>query len=98
MSVLDFQGRAERREYWIAFFVVGFTISALTAWSDYTNDTGIIIINILFTLVLCWWQVATSVRRLRDANASMWWIFPLFVPLVCLIPLIAIGFWKSHDA
>ena len=90
-----FEGKATRQEYWaimlittLFVFVGQFMAGFLEAFLG--NAIFVILIIIATLLVLCL-QVATIVRRLRDAELNRWWIVTALIPILSLIPLIVFG-------
>jgi uncharacterized membrane protein YhaH (DUF805 family) len=85
---VDFEGRANRREFW-TFILVNLVISAILAnFLPYLGS--------LFSLVIIVPTVAVSVRRLHDVGQSGWMLLVGLIPLIGLIILIYFYVQKSQ--
>ncbi|MCF0191361.1 MAG: DUF805 domain-containing protein [Marinilabiliaceae bacterium] len=69
-----FSGRASRSEFWwfyLATIIISYVVSAICG----TGSTTAIFISCAITFVLTFFpSLAVSVRRLRDAGFSPWWL------------------------
>ena len=78
----DFNGRANRREFWtfvLINIVIGMALVAATG--DAANDQPGLL-AMLFYLAALLPTIAVSARRLHDTNRSGWWQLVSLVPLV----------------
>lgn len=92
-----FEGRANRREYWmftlvnfLIFFVMSLIISA-------TSGYGGIIFSDIYMLFILLPSISLQARRLHDINLSAWWILLCFIPLVGSIILFIMNLIKGDD-
>ncbi|MEX1013941.1 MAG: DUF805 domain-containing protein [Candidatus Paceibacterota bacterium] len=77
---IDFEGRANRMEFW-TFILVNLVISAILAnIFPYLGS--------LFSLAIIVPSIAVSVRRLHDVGQSGWLLLVGLIPLIGLIILI----------
>ena len=78
----DFNGRANRREFW-TFVLINIVIGMVLvgATGDATNDQPGLL-AMLFYLAALLPTIAVSARRLHDTNRSGWWAWLALVPVV----------------
>ena len=67
--ILDFQGRSRRSEFWWWMLIVMIANWVLTS---FTSD--ILVSSIIATIVM-FFGLAVTVRRLHDADKSVWWVY-----------------------
>lgn len=89
-----FSGRARRKEFWM-FVLFNLIFSWGLTFIDmgvgfYDEETGLSILNNIYSLFVLIPGLAVSVRRLHDINKSGWWILIAIVPLVGAIWLIVL--------
>ena len=82
----SFEGTATRSEYWA---MVLFTM--LGAFVGLMFIEAAPIVSLVVFVVTLWYQVATTVRRIRDTGNNVWWILTLLIPFVAFIATIAFG-------
>ncbi len=75
----DFNGRAQRQEYWM-FTLVAVIINVLL--SIIGGILGTAVIGMIFGLAVLVPSVAAGVRRLHDTGRSGWWMLIALVPLI----------------
>lgn len=82
----SFEGRATRSEYWamILIAMVGAVVGMM-----FLEAAPLVALVVLVAVL--WYQVATTVKRIRDTGNNVWWILTLFIPFVALIATIAFG-------
>lgn len=82
----SFEGRATRSEYWamILIAMVGGVVGMM-----FLEAAPLVALVVLVAVL--WYQVATTVKRIRDTGNNVWWILTLFIPFVALIATIAFG-------
>jgi uncharacterized membrane protein YhaH (DUF805 family) len=85
--------RTSRREYWLACAIYCASVLALIAVTILTGDAPgtflvdpIALLSLLLTCVL----VCVTIRRLRDAAVSTWWVLLFFFPMIFNWPLLQI--------
>lgn len=86
----NFNGVAKRQEYWA---VIVLSILAIIVGSVALLDLsglGTLVALAIFVATI-WAILATTVRRLRDAGLSIWWILTLFIPYVSFVAQIVFG-------
>ena len=76
----DFNGRADRSEYW--WFVLFIVIVSLATSMVSSVLSG------LFSLGTLLPSIAAATRRLHDTNRSGWWQLMLIIPVIGAIVLI----------
>ena len=93
----NFNGVAKRQEYWavhiiaVLAMIVGFVVL------EGNNGLGALVALGIFITAL-WAILATTIRRLRDAGLSTWWILATFVPYVGTVATIVFGCVGSKKA
>ena len=91
-----FSGKAKRQEYW-GVIVVTLLLTVFPATILMANPTpSSALFFIASMLMIGWVQVATTVRRLRDAGLSLFWILSLLIPYVGWIAFIVFGVVESE--
>ena len=55
------------------------------------STTLLLLVALVVLVAVLWYQVATTVKRIRDTGNNVWWILTLFIPFVALIATIAFG-------
>lgn len=86
----NFNGVAKRQEYWavhviaVLAMIVGFVVL------EGSGGLGALVALGIFITAL-WAILATTIRRLRDAGLSTWWILATFVPYVGTVATIVFG-------
>jgi len=79
-NLLNFKGRASRKEYWL--LVLAFYVLILLIASFHEAFLGTrIALSILFLLTFTA-LISTTVRRLHDINKSGWLFFLRFIPFI----------------
>ena len=100
MHILSFGGRATRSEYWGLYLLGVVAGSALSIWDLNTitptvGNESIVFLELMAILssyiLVIWCLLATTARRIRDADASWAWFVFCWAPFVFLI----IGCWRS---
>ena len=87
-----FSGRAQRAEYWyfVLFYILilfGLTlIDSITG--SYSAESGMGLLEGIFTLLLLIPSIAVGARRLHDTGRSGWWLLIALIPLVGAIVLL----------
>lgn len=78
----DFQGRLQRRAYWMT--ILGLCIlqilSILVSFIGPVSPLSAIVL--IYTNII---MLNVSIRRLRDVGRSGWWMLCVFVPLLNLV-------------
>jgi transcriptional regulator with XRE-family HTH domain len=75
----DFDGRADRADYWWLFSFVMLALAIATV----AHPGLAIIVGLICLLPLC----SAGIRRLRDAGHSGWWQLMFLVPFGFVVPL-----------
>ena len=86
----NFNGTAKRQEYWavIILSIVAMAIGFVVL--EGSGGLGALIALVLFVGTL-WAVLAVTVKRLRDAGLSVWWILAILVPYVGTVATIVFG-------
>ena len=90
-NIFSFEGTTLRSDYWwimiLSLLVLAFFwVVAITTLSG----MGVLLASIA-SIVTLWIQIATTMRRLRDAGQNVRWVIALFVPFLNLAAFIS--FW-----
>lgn len=88
----SFEGTAKRQEYWAMVI-----LSVVLAIVVFVLAESQPVLLVLLVGVL-WYNLATTVRRIRDTGMSMWWMVAFFVPYLNTVVGIVFGIIKSADA
>ena len=98
MSYLSFKGTAGRSEYWgvTVITTIGFMIAIAigTALLATVEITGMIVgglVMLASVIFYCWFFLAVTIKRCRDAGINPWWTAACFLPYVGIIPWIVFG-------
>ena len=93
----NFSELATRSEYWgvmLISWVVGLLALGigLVFWTvGWVGAFFGVIIILTFGVITFWLNLATTVRRCRDAGINVWFVLTLFIPYINWIPLIVFG-------
>jgi len=84
-KAFDFQGRANRMQYWM-FVLVVFIVSSILilGWEYGGQNLGPILgfVYAIWILVLFIPSLSIMVRRLHDTGRSGWWVLISFLPII----------------
>jgi uncharacterized membrane protein YhaH (DUF805 family) len=83
----NFDGRANRRKFWIAVLVI-VAVKVVLAILDYATDQSRMVqaLNSMLNIVLLIVAIAVGVKRLHDRNKSGWYLLLFyFVPGVLVV-------------
>tara|TARA_B110000467_G_scaffold159865_1_gene178201 strand:+ start:651 stop:1553 length:903 start_codon:yes stop_codon:yes gene_type:complete len=81
----NFKDRASRSEYWYFQLV----LSPIYIWSQFpSNDTQILVIQLILTFGLLIPGISAGVRRLHDRDKSGWFMLISFIPILGAIFLL----------
>ena len=86
-NYFDFKGTAKRQEYWAVF--IASIVMCITE--------TIPLVALVVLVVTLWVYVATTVRRLRDADLHLAWIIILFIPYIATVAAVVFGIVGSAD-
>lgn len=100
---LSFKGTAKKQEFWaitLLSSLLGFILgaAALIGSSDARMIEIGIFFNAVLVVILLWLNLATAVRRCRDAGISPRWVILYLVPYVGVIALVVFGSLKSANS
>ena len=80
-----FDGRARRKEYWM-FFLINVVISVVLGAIDVLlgtfSQTGVGVLQSLYSLAVLIPSIAVTVRRLHDTGRTGWWILIGLIPFI----------------
>jgi len=81
-----FNGRARREEYWM-FFLFNLIITVVLIVIDlligtFSPQTGVGLLEGLYSLAVLIPGVAVTVRRLHDTGRTGWWILIALIPFI----------------
>ena len=89
-NYVNFEGRADRKEFWMFFlfnFVIGIVLSFLGGM-DNILGTLFTIIYVLYYLGILLPMLSIGARRLHDTDRSGWWWLINFLPIIGWIVLL----------
>jgi len=86
----NFNGVAKRQEFWAVHIIVvlAFTIALVLLEGAGVLGAVIVLVGLVAAL---WAVIAVTVKRLRDAGLSTWWILAVLVPYVGTVATIVFG-------
>ena len=91
----DFNGRANRPQYWY-FVLCVFIISLVLGIID-SILFGRQILGLIFSLAILVPSIGLGVRRLHDLGRPGWWYFGVLIPIVGPIALLVLFCMKGED-
>lgn len=91
-NYFDFKGTAKRQEYWAV--VIGTVVAGIIG-IVITETIPLVALVILVTAL--WVYLATTVRRLRDADLHLAWIIAVFLPYIATVAAVVFGIVGSVD-
>ena len=94
MSVLSYDGRATRGEYF-AIFLPLYIVSAAAEFLPWTP--GLALASVAAVIAFVFIGLPTSVRRLHDFAKSGWWMLWAVVPLFNLALALALLFHPGTE-
>jgi uncharacterized membrane protein YhaH (DUF805 family) len=88
----NFSGTATRSEYW-AMVVLSFVGMVVMFMMMGLSPAFPLLLLFAFVLGVAtlWYNLATTVRRIRDTGNNTWWVLSVFIPYLAIIPVIAFG-------
>ena len=92
----NFNGTAKRQEFWAVHIIAVVVMLVGFALLEGAGALSALIALILFVATL-WIVLAVTVKRLRDAGLSVWWILTILVPYVGTIATIVFGVIGSKE-
>jgi uncharacterized membrane protein YhaH (DUF805 family) len=94
-TYFEFNGTAKRQEYWgvLAAVIVAYVVGIIALEGA---ALGALFAIVIFVAAI-WAQVATTVRRLRDAGLDPLWVLVTVVPYVGSIATLAFGWIPSKE-
>jgi len=93
----NFSGTAKRQEYWAVVLITFLILFVGLAFVEAGVPVLITLIVLFGLLASCWALIATTVRRLRDADLNTWWIILIFIPYISFIAHIIFGVIASKS-
>lgn len=96
----SFDGRISRSTYWLKYMLPYFLIYVVLGMVDlgsgsFDPTTGYGTYSGIFMLAAIIPSLAMCVKRIHDQNRTGWWVLALFLPLVGIIILITLCFFKG---
>ena len=92
----NFNGTAKRQEYWAVLIIsILLLIVGMVLVEGGSAAAALIALGALFASL--WLLLATTIRRLRDADLNTWWAILIFVPYVSFVAHIVFGVVGSKD-
>lgn len=85
-NYVGFQGRAQRKEYWM-FVLFNFIVSIVLAILESILNISSVLTG-LYSLAVLLPSLAVGVRRLHDTGRSGWWLLISLIPLIGTIILL----------
>lgn len=95
VSVLSFNGRIRRTQYWLTNFIIGLLFVPANISKDMSE--GIAIYTLILIIPAMWVYLATIVKRFHDLGRSGWFACFLFIPIANIIFGIYAAFFKGQE-
>jgi len=98
-----FSGTATRSEYWGVIFVtwaISMAVGLLALLFMSIGTVGLIVgLIVLLALIVfnIWLNLATIIRRCRDADINPWFVLTLLIPYVGFVAMIVFGCLSSKN-
>ena len=86
-----FEGTSTRSEYWAMQLLAG--IAFLMGFLLMASE--VIVLGFLLFFAACWYNLATTVRRIRDSGNNVWWILVYALPYISFIALLVFGILET---
>ena len=90
----NFNGIAKRQEYWAVHIVSILVLFLAMAMLEGAGALGALVVLVALVATL-WAIIAVTVKRLRDAGLSTWWLLAVLVPYVGTVATIVFGCLSS---
>ncbi len=92
----DFQGRAQRSEYWwFALFSLLVQLACTIVDSVLGSEIGIVALLAMLALFLP--SLAVTIRRLHDQDRSGWWVLLILIPFIGSLVLLIMLIFKGTE-
>jgi len=90
-------GRINRSTLWLKFWLPAIAISAIASFIDiglgtYDAESGLGGVGIMASLLMLYPAIAVYVKRAHDRGRSGHFVVLMFVPFVCLWPVVELFF------
>ena len=86
-----FDGTATRSEYWAMQLLAGLALFM----GFVLMLSEVIILGFPLFFAACWYNLATTVRRIRDSGNNVWWIIVYAVPYISFIAMVVFGILET---
>lgn len=90
-----FEGRAQRKEYWmftlvniIIIVILGIIEGMFHGGFNVMPNVDVNILAGIYNLAILIPSIAVAVRRLHDTDKSGWWMLLMFIPLIGMLLLL----------
>lgn len=92
MKIVDFDSKSNRREFWIPVLIHAIVLSVLQVISFFDDNTTIMIVSLLFTVIIWVPSFSVMIRRFNDTGKSklffLWVLFPVIGVFYVFIALV----------
>lgn len=85
-NYVGFEGRAQRKEYWVFTLINAIIIVLLSLLGSMADILAIF--YMLYSLATLLPSIAVGVRRLHDTNRSGWWMLLSLIPIANLVLIV----------
>lgn len=87
----NFEGTSTRSEFWAMQLIAGLVL--FMAFIMLAAEAIVLGLPLMFAA--CWYNLATTVRRIRDSGNNVWWILVYAVPYISFIALFVFGILET---
>ena len=92
----NFNGTAKRQEYWAVLIIsILLLVVGMVLVEGASTASALLALGALVTSL--WLLLATTIRRLRDADLNTWWVILIFVPYISVVAHIVFGVVASKE-
>ena len=96
--LFSFEGRINRKPYWIFLLVVFISSIVATAIDMATTGDETGVASIILLIIILWPSLAIQVKRWHDRDKSGWWVLIGLIPIIGAIwAFVENGFLKGTE-
>jgi uncharacterized membrane protein YhaH (DUF805 family) len=93
--LFSFNGRINRREYWLGILVLILPYLVIIAIVNNIHTNFFIVQLLIIELIFLWPNLALTIKRMHDCDNSARWLLAFFIPILGVLYSLFIGFENS---